>query len=120
MQAEGPLVGEARLLAAGGGVVEVIGQQDGVDLSPRLAGVVDRQREARRPGLEVAVNVAPAERKAPVKLVFVVGRHDRLCAQLTRENVLAALANGDAERFGLLAMVNVTDPEAILAGARDD
>src|SRR5262249_29302631 len=47
-----------------------------------------------------------------------VGRHDRLGAQLAGEGVLAALADGDAEGLALFAVIDIADPEAILAGTR--
>jgi hypothetical protein len=111
-------VGEGRLLPAHGSVREVVGDQDGVDLPPRLARLVDEDFETDGVASEGEVSRRPTEGKAPVELVFIVGRHDRLRAELGIEDwfELGQLIDSHREGFGLSPMIDVPNPDAVPSG----
>ena len=120
VQVERGEVRERRLLAPDRRVSEVVGNEDRVHLPPAFAGLVDDDINPRRPVREFGVERTPAEREAPVELILVVLRHDRLHAQLAARRGLAGLRDLHRERLGLLAMIDVPHPHAVLPGARHD
>src|SRR5262249_45557090 len=113
-------IAERRLLATDRRVIEVVGDQHRIDLSKGLARARDGERESRGPGDEVALERTPTEGEAPIELIFIVRRHDRLNPKLASDRVFARLSDGDGERLGLLAMIVIANPDAILPAPRHD
>src|SRR5688572_6053994 len=101
-------------------VIEVVGEEDGIDLPPAFSRAVDDKSQVRLAFVQLRGELAPGEGEAPPELILIASGDDGFDAQFAVDNRFACLLHHYAKGFSLLAMIDVAYPEVILSFARDD